>query len=115
MPKDTPGEYHVSMSGELVEGRIFVHRDEGARQPLLSRLRRVEGQVRGIADMVEQDRYCGDELQQLTAAVAALREVAVLLATQHVEAAARVAITADEPETVLGDIAAVLRAALRIA
>jgi len=42
---------------------------------LLSRLSRIEGQVRGIARMVEQDRYCIDILDQIQAIKAALRKV----------------------------------------
>ena len=103
------------MSAEVVEGRVLLRRDERERQPLLTRLRRVEGQVRGIADMIEQDRYCGDELLQLNAAVAGLREVAVLLAAEHLQAASRAAIASGgDPDEALRDIEAVLRAALRI-
>ena len=52
----------------------------------MQRLKRIEGQVRGLQQMVEQDRYCGDELQQAGAVVAAMQEVALLLATQHLAA-----------------------------
>ena len=41
----------------------------------VSRLRRIEGQVRGIARMIEEDRYCIDVLQQISAARAALAKV----------------------------------------
>jgi len=49
----------------------------------LTRLRRVEGQVRGIAGMVEDDRYCIDVLQQISAAQAALDKVALALVDDH--------------------------------
>ncbi|RME68825.1 MAG: metal-sensitive transcriptional regulator, partial [Alphaproteobacteria bacterium] len=42
------------------------------RQNCLRRLRRIEGQVRGVARMIEDDRYCIDILNQLAAAKAAL-------------------------------------------
>ena len=103
------------LSVEVADGRVLLRRKPAERQKLLSRLRRVEGQVRGVADMIEQDRYCGDELQQLNAAVAALREVAVLLATEHVEAASRAALEMEDPDVALRDVVAVLRAALRVA
>lgn len=50
---------------------------------LLARLRRVEGQVRGIAQMVEDDRYCIDVLTQVSAVNKALQRVAVGLFDDH--------------------------------
>ena len=50
---------------------------------LLPRLRRVEGQVRGIHRMVEEDVYCIDILTQIAAAESALKKVAVLLLEDH--------------------------------
>lgn len=58
----------------------------GQRHEILTRLHRAEGQVRGIAAMVEQDRYCVDVLTQLSAASSALRSVAVLLLEEHLRA-----------------------------
>jgi len=55
----------------------------GAKGGILRRLRRVEGQVRGIAGMVEEDRYCIDVLQQISAAQAALDKVALALVDEH--------------------------------
>ena len=53
------------------------------KQDLLARLRRVEGQVRGIAQMVEDDRYCIDVLTQISAATNALQGVALGLLDDH--------------------------------
>ncbi len=49
----------------------------------VKRLRRVEGQVRGIARMVEEERYCIDVLQQISAVQAALDKVALVLVEDH--------------------------------
>lgn len=57
------------------------HRDNSA---LLQRLRRIEGQVRGVARMVEEDRYCVDILVQLAALRSALRAVGRNLLDSHV-------------------------------
>lgn len=54
------------------------------KQQILKRLRRAEGQVRGIAGMVGEDRYCIDVLQQISAAQAALDKVALALVDAHV-------------------------------
>lgn len=53
------------------------------KQQLIARLRRIEGQVRGIENMVEQDRYCIDILTQINAAQAALDKVALGLLDDH--------------------------------
>jgi DNA-binding FrmR family transcriptional regulator len=50
---------------------------------LLARLKRIEGQIRGIEGMVEEDRYCIDILTQISAAQAALDKVALGLLDEH--------------------------------
>jgi CsoR family transcriptional regulator, copper-sensing transcriptional repressor len=53
------------------------------KDQLMSRLRRVEGQVRGVERMVEEDRYCIDVLTQIGAIQAALDKVALGLLDEH--------------------------------
>jgi DNA-binding FrmR family transcriptional regulator len=53
------------------------------KDQLLNRLRRVEGQVRGVERMVEDDRYCIDVLTQISAVQAALDKVALGLLDDH--------------------------------
>lgn len=53
------------------------------KQALLARLRRAEGQVRGIARMVEEDAYCIDILTQVSAITKALESVALTLLEDH--------------------------------
>jgi CsoR family transcriptional regulator, copper-sensing transcriptional repressor len=53
------------------------------KEQLLTRLRRIEGQVRGIEGMVEDDRYCIDVLTQISAVQAALDKVALGLLDDH--------------------------------
>ena len=53
------------------------------KDDLLRRLRRVEGQVRGLHRMVEEDAYCIDVLTQVSAATKALQSVAVVLLEEH--------------------------------
>jgi DNA-binding FrmR family transcriptional regulator len=54
------------------------------RDELVARLRRIEGQVRGLQRMVEEDKYCIDILTQMNSAMAALRAVGLLLLDEHV-------------------------------
>lgn len=58
------------------------YHDDKAR--ILARLRRIEGQVRGIHRMVDEDTYCVDVLTQVSAATSALRNVSLLLLDDHV-------------------------------
>lgn len=53
------------------------------KEDLLKRLRRAEGQVRGIARMVEEDNYCIDILTQVSAVTKALETVALSLLSDH--------------------------------
>ena len=55
-----------------------------SKEQLLKRLARVEGQIRGVTRMVEEDRYCIDVLTQIQAGEAALRGVALGLVDDHV-------------------------------
>ena len=55
------------------------------KDALLKRLRRIEGQTRGVHKMVEDDRWCPDILQQIAAVRAALDKVALGLAEGHVQ------------------------------
>jgi CsoR family transcriptional regulator, copper-sensing transcriptional repressor len=55
-----------------------------SKEQLLKRLARIEGQVRGLTRMVEEDRYCIDVLTQIQATEAALHGVALGLLDDHV-------------------------------
>jgi DNA-binding FrmR family transcriptional regulator len=63
----------------------------------LKRLRRIEGQVRGLQRMIEADEYCIDVLTQITAATKALQSIAVGLVDEHVRHCVRDA-AQSEPE-----------------
>lgn len=55
----------------------------GNKEDYLRRLRRVEGQVRGLQRMIERDEYCIDVLTQVSAATKALQSVALRLLDEH--------------------------------
>jgi DNA-binding FrmR family transcriptional regulator len=56
-----------------------------AKGPLLRRMARIEGQVRGVSRMIDEERYCIDVLQQISAVRAALDKVALALVADHVK------------------------------
>jgi DNA-binding FrmR family transcriptional regulator len=53
------------------------------KEALLKRLKRIEGQVRGLQNMIEEERYCIDILTQISAAQAAIDKVALALLDEH--------------------------------
>jgi DNA-binding FrmR family transcriptional regulator len=55
------------------------------KQAIQARLRRIEGQVRGLQRLVEEDTYCIDILTQISASTKALESVALLLLEQHLQ------------------------------
>lgn len=66
-------------------GRHAVAVDGDTKERSLKRLRRIEGQVRGLQRMVEEERYCADILMQISSVHEALRGVARELARNHLK------------------------------
>jgi DNA-binding FrmR family transcriptional regulator len=69
--------------------------DADGKERNLKRLRRIEGQVRGLQKMVEEDRYCADILTQISSVHEALRGVGRELMRNHLKHCATVAIRSD--------------------
>ncbi|MBL0385565.1 metal-sensitive transcriptional regulator [Tumebacillus sp. ITR2] len=61
------------------------HHSHKTKSDLLTRLNRIEGQVRGIKGLIEKDTYCDDVLNQIAAVQSALNSVGKLLLTQHMK------------------------------
>ena len=79
-------------------GRKAVGVDPGIKASNLRRLRRIEGQIRGLQRMVEEDRYCADILTQVSSAQEALRAVARALMRNHLTHCAAQAIRTGSDE-----------------
>lgn len=95
-PKDLPAAACGDGDGAAgEEGRRAVGVDPEARDRNLKRLRRIEGQVRGLQRMVEADRYCPDILVQVAAVHEALRGVGRELMRNHLRHCAAAAIRQD--------------------
>jgi len=73
------------------------HHTQARHTGQLQRLRRIEGQVRGLVRMVEEERYCVDILTQLRAARAALKRVEESVLRDHVEHCVAQAIRSGDP------------------
>src|SRR6266576_2481967 len=78
------------------EERKAVAVDPEIKAKNLTRLRRIEGQIRGLQKMVEDDRYCADVLTQISSVHEALRSVARELMRNHLKHCATAAIQAGD-------------------
>ena len=79
-------------------GRKAVAVDPDIKDRNTKRLRRIEGQVRGLQKMIEEDRYCADILTQLSSVHEALRAVARELMRNHLKHCAATAIRSSDAE-----------------
>lgn len=76
------------------------HHSEKTKANLLSRLNRIEGQIRGIKGLIEKDTYCDDVLNQIAAAQSALNSVGRLLLEGHMKSCIVERIQAGENEVI---------------
>ncbi len=83
---------------DIAEGRHAAGVDPEIKSGNLNRLRRIEGQVRGLQRMVEEDRYCADILTQVSSVQEALRGVRRELLRNHLRYCAAEAIRAEGEE-----------------
>ena len=93
-------------------GRIPTSYDAD-KEALLRRLRKMEGQVRGLQQMIEDDRYCLDVVQQINSLAAAAREVALLVLEDHLKGCITEAVRRDDGEAAIKEMVTVLGKALR--
>ncbi len=101
------------MEYSFVDGKLLVQRSRENKDDLLRRLRRLEGQMRGLQQMVEEDRYCLEIVQQINAASSALREVSLLDIADHLHAAVDFAVEESDGQEAVREMTTVLRAAMR--
>ncbi len=80
---------------------------------LVARLKKIEGQAKGIARMLEEDRYCIDIVQQLSALCAAADEVSLLILQGHIEGCVTDAIREQHGEQYIKELMETLRKTMR--
>lgn len=78
------------------------------KQQILDRLKKIEGQVRGLQRMVEEDRYCVDVLVQVAAAKAALNKVGLALMEGHAKGCMQAAVRRGEGNEAVAELMDVL-------
>ena len=79
------------------------------KQQLLNRLKRVEGQVRGVHQMVENDRYCVDILHQISAIQSAMNKVSLALLEDHTHHCVVKAIKGQDGEAAMKELMVVMK------
>jgi DNA-binding FrmR family transcriptional regulator len=94
---DTPATVPCAC-GAAPGNRHAVAVDPEIKSGVLTRLRRIEGQVRGLQKMVEEERYCADVITQVSSVQEALRGVGRELLRNHLKHCATAAIRADDPQ-----------------
>jgi DNA-binding FrmR family transcriptional regulator len=90
----------------------FRHSYSKDKAQLVRRLARIEGQVRGIARMIEREEYCVDILQQTAALRAAVDSLAVLVLEDHVQGCVRTAAEQGDAERYVEEVVDVVRRTL---
>ncbi|MEO7368873.1 MAG: metal-sensitive transcriptional regulator [Gemmatimonadaceae bacterium] len=90
----TPAVCGCELSADLdaTNGRKAVYVDPERKDRNIKRLKRIEGQVRGLQKMVEDDRYCADIMTQISSVTEALRSVGRELMRNHLRHCASAAI-----------------------
>ncbi len=76
------------------------HHSDKTKQNLITRLNRVEGQIRGIKGLIERDTYCDDVITQISATQAALNSVAKILLEGHMRSCIVERIQAGDQEVI---------------
>jgi DNA-binding FrmR family transcriptional regulator len=99
MSGDNPGTAAACPCLRPGDGVHAVALDPETKQALLTRLRRIEGQVRGLQKMVEEERYCTDVLMQVASVQEALRSAGRALLDNHLRHCATEAIRSGDPAT----------------
>lgn len=90
----------------------FRHSYTKDSRDLVTRLRRIEGQARGIQRLVEEEAYCLDVLQQVEALTAAADEVGLLLLEDHIDGCLSHAIESGEGRPYVEEVMTVVRRAM---
>ena len=83
----------------------------------LHRLKNVEGHIRGIQRMIDEEKYCIDVIRQINAAQAALNKVSTIILEEHLNSCVITAVRGDDPnerERVLQEITDVFEAATKV-
>ncbi len=109
-PESPAADVDALVESRLDEaGSTFHHAYSRDQATLIRRLRRIEGQVRGIERMIERREYCVDILQQTAALRAAVDSVSLLILEDHVQGCVRTAAEQGEADKYIEEVLDVVR------
>lgn len=95
--------------GNYLHDEPIVPRTDNEKQAIMNRLKRIEGQVRGVQKMVEDDRYCMDILVQVSAVNAALKKVGFTLAERHAKHCVKNAVQSGEGDEAMNELMEIMK------
>ena len=85
---------HCNKSGKS------THRDDATKKMLIKRLKTIEGQIRGVQNMIDEDKYCNDILIQLLALNKSIKSVSNQILKNHLSTCVVRDIKNDDPEII---------------
>src|SRR5690625_110849 len=94
---------------KFLHEKPIVPRTDDEKQAVINRLKRIEGQVRGIQRMIEEDRYCVDILVQISAINAALKKVGYTVTERHMKHCINHAIIDGEGDSAIEELLEVMK------
>ena len=94
----TPYKYIMILGGDLVEEKKYTHRTSEEKQYIKKRLNIIEGQIKGIKQMIDDDRYCDDVLTQLLATNKSIESLENCILESHLEKCIKRQIQEGKPE-----------------
>lgn len=94
---------------EFLHDHPITPRTQDEKQKVINRLKRIEGQVRGIQKMVEEDRYCVDILVQISAIQSALKNTGFSITERHINHCVSDAIKQGEGQETIEELMSVLK------
>lgn len=117
LPPHTPGGYHrptmtTTAASRAAAPRQLRHAFSKDKSQLIRRLSRMEGQVRGVARMIEREENCVDILQQTAALRAAVDALSIVLLEDHVQGCVRTAAARGEADRYVDEVIDVVRRTL---
>lgn len=94
---------------KLLHDHPVTPRSNREKQAIINRLKRIEGQVRGVQKMIEDDRYCIDVLVQISAINAALKKVGFSVTERHMEHCVSHAVKSGEGDEAIKELMEVMK------
>jgi DNA-binding FrmR family transcriptional regulator len=99
--------------GNFVQMENHDIQEKHDKQEVIKRLKRIEGQVKGIQKMIEEEKYCVDILTQIAAVRAAINKVGCIVLEKHTKSCMQKALSSGEQEQALKDLVNTVQKFLR--